>query len=187
VIADLSSRALGALGKAATTAILSVQEQQSSAVIVVQPRRSFGPPATRTIRNFRSRRLEHDMRSKLLAGTAALLLTAGTVMASAGTASAAPRGWHGGFWPGAVAAGLAAGAVAAATSPLWAPGYYDYYPGYTYGYPAYADGPYYDYAPSAVAVAPAGGDATWCQAHFRSYNPSTGTYLGFDGQYHSCP
>jgi hypothetical protein len=37
-------------------------------------------------------------------------------------------------------------------------------------------------------VAPvAGADAAWCQAHFRSYNPATGTYLGFDGQYHSCP
>jgi hypothetical protein len=127
------------------------------------------------------------MRSKLLAGTAAVLLTAGTMLASAGPA-AAQRGWHGGFWPGAVAAGVAAGAVAAATSPLWAPGYYDYYPGYTYGYPDYAGGPYYDYAPGAAPVAPAEGvDPTWCQAHYRSYNPNTGTYLGFDGQYHSCP
>jgi hypothetical protein len=119
------------------------------------------------------------MRSKLLAGTAAVLLTAGTVLASAGPA-AAQRAWHGGFWPGAVAAGVAAGALAAATSPLWAPGYYDYYPGYTYG-------PYYDYVPSAVPVAPAGVNVAWCEAHFRSYNPATGTYLGFDGQYHSCP
>jgi hypothetical protein len=127
------------------------------------------------------------MRAKFLAGAAALILTGCTVLATAAPASAAPR-WHGGgFWPGAVAAGVIGGAVAAATSPLWAPGYYDYYPGYTYGYPGYAAGPYYDHAPGA-AIAPAEGvDAGWCQAHFRSYNPNTGTYLGFDGQYHSCP
>lgn len=66
--------------------------------------------------------------------------------------------------------------MAAATSPLWAPGYYNYYPGYTYA-PAYT----YDY------VRPAGGNVAWCEAHFRSYNPATGMYLGYDGEYHSCP
>ena len=118
------------------------------------------------------------MRSQLLAGTAALFLTGCTVLATAAPASAAPRWHHNGFWPGAIAAGVISGAVAAATSPLWAPGYYDYYPGYP-------PGPYYDYSPGAPAVA--GADAGWCQAHFRSYNPATGAYLGFDGQYHSCP
>jgi BA14K-like protein len=126
-----------------------------------------------------SKTLEDNMRSKLLAGTAALLLTGCTVLATAAPASAAPR-WHHGFWPGAVAAGVIGGAVAAATSPLWAPGYYDYYPGY-------APGPYYDYAPAAQVAPVAGVDAGWCQAHFRSYNPATGMYMGFDGQYHSCP
>ncbi|MGA8612012.1 MAG: BA14K family protein [Xanthobacteraceae bacterium] len=116
------------------------------------------------------------MKSKLLAGAAALFLTGCTVLATSAPASAAPR-WHHGFWPGAVAAGVISGAVAAATSPLWAPGYYDYYPGY-------GPGPYYDYVPAAPV---AGANVAWCQAHFRSYNPGTGTYLGFDGQYHSCP
>jgi BA14K-like protein len=142
--------------------------------------------ATLTIRNIASRNLEDNMRSKLLAGTTAVLLTAGTVLVSAGPASA-QRAWHRGFWPGAVAAGVAGAALAAATSPLWAPGYYDYYPGYTYGYPAYGGGPYYDYVPGAAPVATAGVDVGWCEAHYRSYNPRTGTYLGFDGQYHSCP
>jgi hypothetical protein len=120
------------------------------------------------------------MRAKFLAGTAAVFLTGCAVLAITAPASAQAR-WHGGgFWPGAVAAGVIGGAVAAATSPLWAPGYYDYYPGY-------APGPYYDYYASAAPVAPIIGDAAWCQAHFRSYNPATGTYLGFDGQYHSCP
>jgi len=70
------------------------------------------------------------MRAKFLAGTAAVFLTGCAVLAITAPASAQAR-WHGGgFWPGAVAAGVIGGAVAAATSPLWAPGYYDYYPHY---------------------------------------------------------
>lgn len=68
------------------------------------------------------------------------------------------------------------GAVAAATSPLWAPGYYDYYPGY-----AYAPGPYV----AGPVVAENG--ASYCAARFRSYDPASGTYLGFDGLRHPCP
>jgi hypothetical protein len=65
------------------------------------------------------------MRAKFLAGTAAVFLTGCAVLAITAPASAQAR-WHGGgFWPGAVAAGVIGGAVAAATSPLWAPGYYD--------------------------------------------------------------
>src|SRR5579863_6369576 len=119
------------------------------------------------------------MRSKLLAGTAAVALAAFTLATSVSTASAAPWGWHRGWgWPGAVAAGVIGGAVAAATSPLWAPGYYgyyDYYPGYTYA-------PTYGYAAAPVVVS--GGDTAWCQAHFRSYNPNTGMYTGYDGLQH---
>jgi hypothetical protein len=134
------------------------------------------------------------MRAKLMAGAAALALTAGTILVGATPASAARWGGHRGWgWGGAVAAGVIGGAVAAATSPLWAPGYYDYYPGYAYapgytydyGAPAYT----YDYAAPAYTydyVAPRG-DAGWCEAHFRSYNPATGMYLGYDGRYHSCP
>jgi hypothetical protein len=131
------------------------------------------------------------MRSKLLSGIAALTLTAATVMASAGPASA--RGWHGhgGFGlGGAIAAGVIGGAVAAATSPYWAPGYYGnpdyaYGPNYGYGYGVY------DYAPAPyVAAAPVvagGGDAGYCEQRFRSYDPASGTYLGFDGLRHPCP
>jgi hypothetical protein len=36
-------------------------------------------------------------------------------------------------------------------------------------------------------VAQGGTDVSYCEQRFRSYNPSTGTYLGFDGQYHACP
>jgi hypothetical protein len=154
------------------------------------------------------------MRSKLLGSAAALALAAGTVLASAMPASAqhwhGGGGWHGGGfgwrgggfgWP---AAAIVGGAVAAATSPLWAPGYYDYYPDYgygPYGYDAYGYGNYgydgygygnYGYAaPPAVAAAPgpavAQGDVAYCESRFRSYDPSSGTYLGFDGQRHPCP
>jgi len=61
------------------------------------------------------------------------------------------------------------------------PSYYDY--GY-YGYDDYAYGDDY------VAVSPgvADGDAVaYCQQRFRSYDPSTGTYLGYDGLPHPCP
>ena len=127
------------------------------------------------------------MRSKLLGGAAAVALTACTVLATSAPASAAPwgwhrgwggwGGWHGGGWGGAVAAGVIGGALAAATSPLWAPGYYDYDPGYAYG-PGYAVAP--------APVLGGGGGVAYCESRFRSYNPATGMYLGYDGQYHPC-
>ena len=125
------------------------------------------------------------MRAKLLSSIAALGLTACTVLATAAPATAAPWGWHRGWgWPGAIAAGVVGGAVAAATSPLWAPGYYDYAPGYGYapGY-AYATGPYVASGP----VVAQNDDASYCAARFRSYDPASGTYLGFDGLRHPCP
>ena len=125
------------------------------------------------------------MRSKLLGGAAAVALTTCTVLATSAPASAAPwvwhRGWHGGGgWGGAIAAGVIGGALAAATSPLWAPGYYDYDPGYAYG-------PGYGYAVAPAPVIGVGNSVAYCESQFRSYNPATGTYLGYDGQYHPCP
>jgi len=123
-------------------------------------------------------------RSKIIAGAAALALAAGVVMATAQPAAARPwHHWHGGFWPGRVAAGIVGGAIAAATSPFWGPDYYgyDYGPGYAWA-PGYAYGPDYAYAGPAP-----GGDVAYCEAHFRSYNPATGEYLGYDGAYHRCP
>jgi hypothetical protein len=67
------------------------------------------------------------------------------------------------------------------------PSYYDY--GYDYGY----DSGYYPYDDDAYAyVAPGaavadGDSAGYCQQRFRSYDPSTGTYLGYDGLRHPCP
>ena len=95
-------------------------------------------------------------------------------------------GWHGGgyyrhgggFWPGVAAGAVIGGALA-----------------YPYNAYAYDDGPDYGYYDqpgyydddSAVAVAPGGNDASYCAQRYRSYDPASGTYLGYDGQRHPCP
>ena len=60
-----------------------------------------------------------------------------------------------------------------------------------YGDPDYYGNGYYDdgyYDDSTVAVAPGGGDdAGYCAQRYRSYDPASGTYLGYDGQRHPCP
>lgn len=71
-----------------------------------------------------------------------------------------------------IAGALIGGAILGATQPY---GYYDYPPGY-YG-PAYGVPPPY-----------VGGDAVgYCVQRFRSYDPYSGTYLGYDGLRHPCP
>jgi len=90
----------------------------------------------------------------------------------------------------------------------YAPGYgyapgYSYDLGYSYGGPvnsygpgaayAYARGPSYSAAPGpSYSAAPGpsysvGGDESYCRQRFRSYDPASGTYLGYDGLRHSCP
>jgi BA14K-like protein len=84
----------------------------------------------------------------------------------------------GGYWPGAVAGAVVGGALASNYyygSPYYGPGYYDD----SYAY-------YDDDAPVAVEAAP-GGDASYCAQRHRSYDPTSGTYLGLDGQRHPCP
>ena len=82
------------------------------------------------------------------------------------------HGWHGGGAGAAI--GFATGALiggALASRPYYGNGPY-----------AYGGGPYVvddGYA--------AGGDVQYCMQRFRSYNPSTGTYRGFDGLDHPCP
>ncbi|MDA9421309.1 BA14K family protein [Bradyrhizobium sp. CCBAU 53380] len=87
--------------------------------------------------------------------------------------------WHhrrGGFWPG-FAAGAAIGGL----------GSYAYYGG---GYGYYDDPYYYGYydEPTVAVVQDGGGDsAAYCAQRFKSYDPASGTYLGYDGQRHPCP
>jgi len=46
---------------------------------------------------------------------------------------------------------------------------------------------YNDYAPGVQVGAAAPGGMQWCEMRFQSYNPATGTYMGFDGVPHACP
>lgn len=77
-----------------------------------------------------------------------------------------------------------------------------YYPHYDYGFwgPAFGFGmgaffgyalaqPYYYYVPRYYIprYAPAYGSRdAYCRARYRSYNPNTGTYTGYDGRQHRC-
>ncbi|RZN17887.1 BA14K family protein, partial [Bradyrhizobium sp. Leo121] len=95
-------------------------------------------------------------------------------------------GWRGGYghrgygvWPGIAAGAVIGGALASSAY------YDDYYGGYGYA-PSYYDDGYYDDS-AAVAVAPGGGDVAYCQQRYKSYDPASGTYLGYDGQRHPCP
>jgi BA14K-like protein len=85
----------------------------------------------------------------------------------------------GGFIPGAVAGAVIGGALASQSYGYYDPGYYS-----SYGY--YDDG-YYD--DGAVAAAPAPGDdsVAYCMQTYKSYDPASGTYLGYDGLRHPCP
>jgi hypothetical protein len=147
---------------------------------------------------------------KILA--AAALVASATVAGPAGAAPmSAPRGlenaatapveavqWRGrggrggyyrgrGNWVGPAIGGLAAGAIiggALAARPYYYDGGYAAAPAYGYEYgPDYDDGAY-------VAVAPrsSGGDAVaYCMQRYRSYDPASGTFLGYDGMRHPCP
>ncbi len=109
-----------------------------------------------------------------------------------------------GYGYGAVGAGLAAGAVGtaaavAATTPNWGWGGNPYYAGAGYaGAPYYRGGgwgarsAYYGaYGNNYGAYAAADGgeiDAVaYCMQRFRSYDPNSGSYLGYDGLRHACP
>lgn len=98
---------------------------------------------------------------------------------------------HRGGEIGAGLAGLAAGAVVGGALASQSYGY----PYQTYGYPdqTYAN-PDYGYSDSEyddvyqAPVVQAGGDATgYCLSRFKSYDPASGTYLGYDGARHPCP
>jgi hypothetical protein len=81
---------------------------------------------------------------------------------------------HGGFGWG-VGAGLLGGAIIGGA--LAAPYYYGPGP-YYYGEP-YEYGPGYYPAP--------GYEGAYCARRYRSYDPATGTFLGYDGLRHPCP
>jgi hypothetical protein len=125
--------------------------------------------------------------------TSLRILAVSAVVLLAGAANAAPIGeplaiiqavpsttqtvqWRGGGWGWgpAIAGGIIGGAiVGGALAAPYGPGYYG--PGY-YG------------APPPMAYGPPPGDAiAYCMQRFRSFDPSSGTYLGNDGYRHPCP
>jgi hypothetical protein len=91
--------------------------------------------------------------------------------------------WHGDrdrggrWWPGVAAGAAIGGAIAAGDAYAYygGPDYYDYSDDYGY------DG-------VAAVPVPVGGDSVaYCEQRYRSYDPASGTYLGFDGLRHPCP
>ena len=88
------------------------------------------------------------------------------------------RRFGGGRWHGGPGAGIGLGiAGAAILGGIIASQSQPYYYG-PYGYPAYPVQPYYGVPGDAVG---------YCLSRFRSYDPASGTYLGFDGYWHPCP
>ncbi|HWL31156.1 MAG TPA: BA14K family protein [Xanthobacteraceae bacterium] len=88
--------------------------------------------------------------------------------------------WRGGDWRfrrfGGFGVGVATGALLG-SAPYWG----------AWGPYAYDDYAYYDGGYDGAYVTASGGDVQYCMQRFRSYDPSSGTYLGYDGARHPCP
>ena len=91
-------------------------------------------------------------------------------------------------WGPAVGAGFVAGAI---VGGMLAAPYGPYGPYYGPGPYYVGPGPYYPapyVAGPVVRPGPVYGDAVaYCMRRFRSYDPRSGTYLGYDGLRHPCP
>lgn len=74
-------------------------------------------------------------------------------------------GWHGGGWHGR--------AWGWGRAPFWGWG--------PYWGPYWGPDYYYEYGP------PPGDAVAYCMQRFKSYDPRSGTYLGYDGRRHPCP
>lgn len=91
---------------------------------------------------------------------------------------------------GAGVAAVAAGALIGGAIASQDQGYYPaqnqgyYYPAATY--PVYSD-PGYGYSYAAPVVYNNGDSVAYCEQTYRSYDPGSGTYLGYDGFRHPCP
>jgi hypothetical protein len=122
-----------------------------------------------------------------LTATAASAMPANLALKNAASGAVETVRWRGGWGWGL--GGFAAGAIigGAIARPYYYGGYYPY--GYYGAYPAYdypPPAPYY--GGPAYGGGPVGGsDAGYCAQRYRSYDPATGTFLGYDGQRHPCP
>lgn len=116
---------------------------------------------------------------KIRSLAAALVLSVATVATAAAVATPASAqwrgghgwhhhgGWHRGWGPG-LGFGLGVGIGAGLANS------YAYQPGY-----------YVDDEPGVVVDNSQ--DDAYCSQKYRSYDPGSGTYLGYDGQRHPCP
>jgi hypothetical protein len=98
---------------------------------------------------------------------------------SAATNNLSEVRWRGGGVAAGIAAGLLLGGIIA-SSPYRYGG-----PSYYYGPPSYYPPGYYGpvYGPRYV------GPPDWmsyCFSRYRSFDPATGTYMGYDGRRHRC-
>jgi len=91
------------------------------------------------------------------------------------------RGQARGYGIGAGVAAVAAGALIGGAIASQNQGYY---PAETY--PVYSD-PGYGYSDAAPVVYNNGDSVAYCEQTYRSYDPGSGTYLGYDGFRHPCP
>jgi BA14K-like protein len=130
--------------------------------------------------------------------TAAALALAIGALSFSGVAEARNRHYHNNNNGGAAVAGIfgfAAGALVAGalSQPRYPSNYYYYQPApvYVAPPPPVVYRPYQPrYQPAPVYYAgPQPWSPQWysyCDARYRSFNPSTGYFLGYDGQYHFC-
>jgi hypothetical protein len=101
-------------------------------------------------------------------------------VAQGGYRTGGHNGWRGrGYGPGY---GFAAGLVAGSALGYGYGGYYD--PGYYGDDYAYDDSYGVDAAPGVIVSG--GVDPAYCAQRYRSYDPGSGTYLGYDGMRHPC-
>jgi hypothetical protein len=95
--------------------------------------------------------------------------------------------WHGGYGHGYGGYGVGVGALA--TGALIGGAIASQNQGYYYGdqnYPGYSD-PGYVYSNAGPVAYNNGGTVAYCEQTYRSYDPASGSYLGYDGVRHPCP
>lgn len=120
------------------------------------------------------------MQFKLAGAAIAALALVSTTLVAVTPADAQWRHRHGGGWGGWRGPGIGFAAGALIGGALAARPYYGYGPGYYYG-----PGPYaYDVEPEVEVD---GGSVAYCQQRYKSYDPASGTFLGYDGIRHPCP
>ncbi len=92
------------------------------------------------------------------------------------------RGQGPGYGVGAGVAAVAAGALIGGAIASQNQGYYPAAP-----YQVYSDPGYGGYNDAGPVVYNEGDPVAYCEQTYRSYDPTSGTYLGYDGFRHPCP